>query len=96
MAFLSGTESQDESDPAYSSSSKDVTEFKTSLLSIPDFQDAYILLTDFASSPVSHLFYGRMDFQMYLTNCYLFCLLRLFSEGFSCWAEFTNVTAFGR
>lgn len=52
MACLSGTDFQDESDHAYSSSSKDMTEFKTSLLSIPDFQDGDRLLTGFASSPV--------------------------------------------
>ncbi|XP_065605270.1 CWF19-like protein 1 isoform X1 [Cyrtonyx montezumae] len=45
IAYLSGTESQDEPTPAYSFSSKDVTELKTSLLSTPDFKGVDILLT---------------------------------------------------
>ncbi|XP_062436560.1 CWF19-like protein 1 isoform X2 [Rhea pennata] len=45
IAYLSGTESQEEATPAYSFSSKDVTELKTSLLSIPKFKGVDILLT---------------------------------------------------
>ncbi|KAI6066613.1 CWF19-like protein 1 [Aix galericulata] len=59
IAYLSGTESQDEPAPAYSFSSKDVTELKTSLLSTPNFKGVDILLTspwprdveNFANSP---------------------------------------------
>ncbi|POI27103.1 hypothetical protein CIB84_009147 [Bambusicola thoracicus] len=59
IAYLSGTESQDEPTPAYSFSSKDVTELKSSLLSTPDFKGVDILLTSpwprgvesFANSP---------------------------------------------
>ncbi|XP_054688169.1 CWF19-like protein 1 isoform X1 [Grus americana] len=45
IAYLSGTESQDEPAPAYSFSAKDVTELKTSLLSTPNFKGVDILLT---------------------------------------------------
>ncbi|KFV85564.1 CWF19-like 1, partial [Struthio camelus australis] len=45
IAYLSGTESQDEPVPAYSFSSKDVTELKASLLSTPKFKGVDILLT---------------------------------------------------
>ncbi|KAM6265431.1 CWF19-like protein 1 isoform 2-T2 [Porphyrio hochstetteri] len=45
IAYLSGTESQDEPAPAYSFSAKDVTELKTSLLSTPNFRGVDILLT---------------------------------------------------
>ncbi|XP_066856747.1 CWF19-like protein 1 isoform X2 [Anser cygnoides] len=63
IAYLSGTESQDEPAPAYSFSSKDVTELKTSLLSTPNFKGVDILLTspwprdvgNFANSP------GKID-----------------------------------
>lgn len=59
IAYLSGTESQDEPTPAYSFSSKDVTELKSSLLSTPSFKGVDILLTSpwprdvesFANSP---------------------------------------------
>lgn len=76
IAYLSGTESQDEPTPAYSFSSKDVTELKSSLLSTPDFKGVDILLTSpwprgvesFANSPVSLLFCGGISFQIYLAN----------------------------
>ncbi|XP_075573772.1 CWF19-like protein 1 [Pelecanus crispus] len=45
IAYLSGTESQDEPAPAYSFSAKDVAELKTSLLSTPNFKGVDILLT---------------------------------------------------
>ncbi|NXD78378.1 C19L1 protein, partial [Halcyon senegalensis] len=45
IAYLSGTESQDEPAPAYSFSAKDVAELKTSLLSTPGFKGVDILLT---------------------------------------------------
>ncbi|XP_075010117.1 CWF19-like protein 1 isoform X3 [Calonectris borealis] len=45
IAYLSGTESQDEPAPAYSFSAKDVAELKTSLLSTPSFKGVDILLT---------------------------------------------------
>ncbi|XP_064369601.1 CWF19-like protein 1 isoform X2 [Dromaius novaehollandiae] len=45
IAYLSGTESQDEPTAAYNFSSKDVTELKTSLLSTPKFKGVDILLT---------------------------------------------------
>ncbi|XP_010118350.1 PREDICTED: CWF19-like protein 1, partial [Chlamydotis macqueenii] len=45
IAYLSGTESQDEPAPAYSFSAKDVAELKASLLSTPDFKGVDILLT---------------------------------------------------
>uniref|UniRef100_A0A669QNU1 CWF19-like protein 1 n=1 Tax=Phasianus colchicus TaxID=9054 RepID=A0A669QNU1_PHACC len=59
IAYLSGTESQEEPTPAYSFSSKDVTELKSSLLSTPNFKGVDILLTSpwprdvesFANSP---------------------------------------------
>ncbi|XP_072197050.1 CWF19-like protein 1 isoform X3 [Excalfactoria chinensis] len=59
IAYLSGTESQDEPTPAYSFSSKDVTELKSSLLSTLNFKGVDILLTSpwprdvesFANSP---------------------------------------------
>lgn len=76
IAYLSGTESQEEPTPAYSFSSKDVTELKSSLLSTPNFKGVDILLTSpwprdvesFANSPVSLLFSGGINFQVYLTN----------------------------
>lgn len=76
IAYLSGTETQDEPAPAYSFSAKDVAELKTSLLSTPDFKGVDILLTSpwprdvgtFANSAVSVLFSGRMGFQMDLTK----------------------------
>lgn len=63
IAYLSGTESQEEPAPAYSFSAKDVAELKTSLLSNPNFKGVDILLTSswprdvgtFANSPVSFL-----------------------------------------
>ncbi|KAK4821225.1 hypothetical protein QYF61_015793 [Mycteria americana] len=45
IAYLSGTESQDEPAPAHSFSAKDVAELKTSLLSTPNFKGVDILLT---------------------------------------------------
>ncbi|KFU85278.1 CWF19-like 1 [Chaetura pelagica] len=45
IAYLSGTEAQGEPAPAYSFSSKDVAELKTSLLSTPNFRGVDILLT---------------------------------------------------
>ncbi|XP_056208137.1 CWF19-like protein 1 [Falco biarmicus] len=45
IAYLSGTESQDEPAPAYSFSAKDVAELKASLLSAPNFKGVDILLT---------------------------------------------------
>ncbi|XP_074869582.1 CWF19-like protein 1 isoform X2 [Carettochelys insculpta] len=45
IAYLSGTESQSETAPAYSFSSKDVAELKISLLSIQNFKGVDILLT---------------------------------------------------
>ncbi|KFW73282.1 CWF19-like 1, partial [Pygoscelis adeliae] len=45
IAYLSGTETQDEPAPAYSFSAKDVAELKTSLLSTPNFKGVDILLT---------------------------------------------------
>lgn len=63
IAYLSGTESQEEPAPVYSFSAKDVAELKTSLLSNPNFKGVDILLTSpwprdvgtFANSPVSFL-----------------------------------------
>ncbi|NXS63908.1 C19L1 protein, partial [Brachypteracias leptosomus] len=59
IAYLSGTESQDEPAPGYSFSAKDVVELKTSLLSTSNFKGVDILLTSpwprdvgaFANSP---------------------------------------------
>ncbi|NXG51521.1 C19L1 protein, partial [Psilopogon haemacephalus] len=45
IAYLSGTEAQQEPAPAYSFSAKDVAELKMSLLSTPDFKGVDILLT---------------------------------------------------
>ncbi|NXR11629.1 C19L1 protein, partial [Semnornis frantzii] len=45
IAYLSGTEAQQEPAPAYSFSAKDVAELKTSLLSTPNFKGVDILLT---------------------------------------------------
>ncbi|XP_061857810.1 CWF19-like protein 1 isoform X1 [Colius striatus] len=45
IAYLSGTESQGEPASAYSFSTKDVSELKTSLLSTPNFRGVDILLT---------------------------------------------------
>ncbi|XP_074011308.1 CWF19-like protein 1 isoform X2 [Numenius arquata] len=45
IAYLSGTESQDEPAPAYSFSAKDVMELKACLLSTPNFKGVDILLT---------------------------------------------------
>ncbi|KFV69332.1 CWF19-like 1, partial [Dryobates pubescens] len=45
IAYLSGTEAQQEPAPAYSFSAKDVAELKTSLLSTPNFRGVDILLT---------------------------------------------------
>ncbi|XP_068024595.1 CWF19-like protein 1 isoform X2 [Melanerpes formicivorus] len=45
IAYLSGTEAQQEPAPAYSFSAKDVAELKTSLLATPSFRGVDILLT---------------------------------------------------
>ncbi|KFQ26910.1 CWF19-like 1, partial [Merops nubicus] len=45
IAYLSGTEAQEEPAPAYSFSAKDVVELKMSLLSNPNFKGVDILLT---------------------------------------------------
>ncbi|NXW10686.1 C19L1 protein, partial [Fregetta grallaria] len=76
IAYLSGTESQDEPAPAYSFSAKDVAELKTSFLSTPSFKGVDILLTSpwprdvgaFGNSAVSVLFSGGAGFQTDLTK----------------------------
>ncbi|XP_051655644.1 CWF19-like protein 1 [Manacus candei] len=45
VAYLSGTEAQEQPAPAHSFSAKDVAELKTSLLSTPNFRGVDILLT---------------------------------------------------
>ncbi|XP_068874985.1 CWF19-like protein 1 [Aphelocoma coerulescens] len=45
IAYLSGTEAQEQPAPAHSFSAKDVAELKTSLLSTPNFRGVDILLT---------------------------------------------------
>lgn len=94
IAYLSGTESQDEPAPAYSFSSKDVTELKTSLLSTPNFKGIDILLTspwprdveNFANSPVSLVFSGGMSFWINLTNgCLSACSICFQKDPSLCW-----------
>lgn len=66
IAYLSGTEAQQQPAPAHSFSAKDVAELKTSLLSTPNFRGVDILLTSpwprdvgtYANSAVSVLFPG--------------------------------------
>lgn len=88
IAYLSGTEAQQQPAPAHSFSAKDVAELKMSLLSTPNFRGVDILLTSpwprdvgtFANSAVSVLFPG---FHKGLPFCLLWqftlseCLRRL-------------------
>lgn len=91
IAYLSGTEAQEQPAPAHSFSAKDVVELKTSLLSAPNFRGVDILLTSpwprdvgtFANSAVSVLFLG--DFTK---GCLSAC-----SEG--CWAPSESLRKLG-